>query len=279
MSSSALEILRLEIPSDGFRAAIFDFDGTLSLLRRNWQDVMIPQMVEVLAETPNAESQEELRVCVEDFVMRLNGRQTIYQMIQLAEEVEKRGGHPLDPLDYKNRYHDRLWAEVEQRVNRVQLGSIAPEEMTVPESHRLLGRLQESGLTLYLASGTDLKYVRNEVELLGLGDFFADRVFGALDDYRRFSKAMVIRQIIEETGVRGDQLLGFGDGFVEIEEVRRCGGLAIGVASDENARTGVNAWKRQRLLEAGADIVIGDYRCQDELLATLRLPGCAPPDA
>ena len=42
--------------------------------------------------------------------MRLNGRQTIYQMIQLADEVTQRGGTPLEPLAYKHRYHDRLMA-------------------------------------------------------------------------------------------------------------------------------------------------------------------------
>ena len=60
--------------------------------------------------------------------------------------------------------------------------------------------------------------------------------------------------------MRGEELLGFGDGFVEIEEVRRAGGVAVAVASDETNRRGVHAWKRERLIRAGADIVIGDYR-------------------
>jgi phosphoglycolate phosphatase len=71
--------------------------------------------------------------------------------------------------------------------------------------------------------------------------------------------------------VQGHQLLAFGDGFVEIEETRRAGGVAVGVASDEEARRGVNAWKRARLIRAGADIIIGGYRQQDELLALLGL--------
>jgi hypothetical protein len=66
-------------------------------------------------------------------------------------------------------------------------------------------------------------------------------------------------------------LLGFGDGFVEIEELRRAGAAAIGVASDEDRREGVNEWKRKRLIAAGADVIIGDYRCQDGLFAQLGL--------
>jgi phosphoglycolate phosphatase len=58
---------------------------------------------------------------------------------------------------------------------------------------------------------------------------------------------------------------------VEIEEVRRAGGVAIGVASDEETRQGINAWKRQRLIRAGADIIIGDYRCQEPLFEILGL--------
>jgi hypothetical protein len=80
---------------------------------------------------------------------------------------------------------------------------------------------------------------------------------------------MIIERIIREMGVQGEQLLGFGDGFVEIEEVRRAGGVAIGVASEEETRSGINAWKRERLVRAGADVIIGDYRCQDELLERL----------
>ena len=41
------------------RSALFDFDGTLSLIRQGWQCVMIPLMVEILRETtPTAEDDE-----------------------------------------------------------------------------------------------------------------------------------------------------------------------------------------------------------------------------
>jgi FMN phosphatase YigB (HAD superfamily) len=178
--ASAIEILRPPHPSGQFRAALFDFDDTLSLLRRNWQDVMIPMMVDVLVETGTSESRSQLAEHVEEFVMRLNGRQTIYQMIQLAEEVTRRGGRPLDPLEYKRRYHELLWREVGQRVERVSCGETPPDEMTVPGARCLLERLRELGLTLYLASGTDLSYVQDEVRVLGLQDYFRHHIYGAL---------------------------------------------------------------------------------------------------
>jgi hypothetical protein len=80
---------------------------------------------------------------------------------------------------------------------------------------------------------------------------------------------MVIERILREEGLHGEELLGFGDGFVEIEEVRKAGGVAVAVASDEVARRGVNAWKRERLVRAGADIVVPEYRQHEALLGWL----------
>ncbi len=268
-SCPSCEIINANFPRGPFRAAIFDFDGTLSLLRRNWQDVMIPMMVDELANTGTRETRDELYRCVEDFVMRLNGRQTIYQMIQLTEEIVQRGGMPREPLEYKHKYHDLLWAQVGQRVESVRSGRMQRDDASVPGSAEILRKLNDCGLTLYLASGTDLKYVRDELMVLGLDEFFGPRVYGALDDYTKFSKAMIIEQMIGETGVSGDQLLGFGDGFVEIEEIKKVGGLAIGVASNEDTREGINVWKRNRLVQAGADIIIGDYRQAEQLLRVI----------
>jgi phosphoglycolate phosphatase-like HAD superfamily hydrolase len=264
--ASSVEVVSERFPRGAFRAAIFDFDGTLSLLRRNWQDVMIPMMVDILRETGTGEAREALTQHVEEYVMRLNGKQTIYQMIQLADEVRARGGVPREPLEYKHQYHDLLWQQVGDRVEGVRSGRIPREDMIVPDAEALLRALRESGLELYLASGTDLKYVRDELQVLGLEKYFGLHVYGALDDYQKFSKAMVIARIIEDTSVQGHEIIGMGDGFVEIEEVKRVGGLAVGVASNEETRTGINEWKRNRLIRAGADLIIGDYRCREELL-------------
>jgi phosphoglycolate phosphatase len=266
-----IEIIHADFRRGRFRSALFDFDGTLSLIREGWPQVMIPMMVEVLRDTPTRESDTELADKVEEFVMRLNGRQTIYQMIQLAEEVKRRGGTPLEPLAYKHRYHDRLMQRIQGRLDGLQAGRAQPLEWVVPGSHALLESFRERGLTLYLASGTDLKYVQREAELLGVSPFFGSQIHGAVDDYWNFSKKMIIERIIQEHGLRGEELLGFGDGFVEIEEIKRVGGVAVGVASDEVKRTGINAWKRNRLVQAGADLIIPDYRCLPELLVALGL--------
>ena len=160
-----IEVLRPELPRGRFRSVLFDFDGTLSLIREGWPQIMIPMMTAVLRETGTTETDAALTAVVEEFVMRLNGRQTIYQMIQLADEVRKRGGAPLDPLAYKHRYHDLLMSRIQVRLDALQSGAATPEEWTVPGSHALLEALRRRGVSLYLASGTDLKYatIRNTV--------------------------------------------------------------------------------------------------------------------
>src|SRR5436305_13147570 len=60
MTSVDFEVLRPDLPRGGFRSVLFDFDGTLSLLREGWPQVMIPMMVEVLQETGREETPEEL---------------------------------------------------------------------------------------------------------------------------------------------------------------------------------------------------------------------------
>src|SRR6185295_10906476 len=122
-----IEILRPDFPRGRFRFVLFDFDGTLSLIREGWPQVMIPMMVEVLRQTGTREDDSVLTAHVEDFVMRLNGRQTIYQMIQLADEVKKRGGQPLEPLAYKHEYHARLMQRIQGRLDALASGRATPE--------------------------------------------------------------------------------------------------------------------------------------------------------
>ena len=248
--------------------ALFDFDGTLSLIRRGWREVMIPMMVEILRDLETGETEEELTALVAEFVDRLTGKQTIYQMMALAEAVRERGGEPLDPLDYKWQYLKRLEARIEGRVTALQEGRVEPEAMMVPGALEMLEAVRARGVACYLASGTDEPYVWAEAELLGVTPYFCS-IHGALDDYKSYSKKRVIDRIIEENDLSGAEFAGFGDGFVEIENVKAVGGIAVGVASNEDTLQGVNAWKRERLIRAGADIIIPDFREHEKLVAYL----------
>lgn len=251
------------------RVVLFDFDGTLSLIRSGWMKVMVPMMVEILADLKTGETEDELQAVVEQFVWRLTGKETIYQMIALADAVETRGGKPLAPLAYKKMYLDRLWEKIATRVESLRKGQADPEKYLVPGSRALLEQLKERGLQMYLASGTDEIYMKEEARLLGITQYFDGGVYGALDDYKSFSKAILIQRILASADFQGDQFLGFGDGYVEIEEVKNVGGVAVGVASEEPACTEVDQWKRLRLIGVGADYIVPNFLCREELVSRL----------
>ncbi len=266
--ASHIEILR-EPTRGRVRFAVFDFDGTLSLIRTGWQDVMIPMMVEILRATPQAEDDTTLGQVVRDYVDTLTGKQTIYQMIRLAEEVTKRGGQPMEPLAYKYQYLDRLWERVSWRVEGLESGAIEPDDLLVPGSRALLDNLRGRGVTCYLASGTDHPFVVNEAKALRIDHYFDGGIYGALDEYQKFSKAMIIAKILSDHDLHGPELVGFGDGYVEIENTVEVGGIAVGLATDEERREGLDDWKRNRLIGAGAHLIVPDFREQDRLLAYL----------
>lgn len=239
---------------------LFDFDGTLSLIREGWPEVMVPMMIEALQATGTDESAHQLESLARDFVGELTGKQTIYQMFRLVEEIERRGGRAEDPAVYKQRYHELLMQRIDGRREALRAGRADAEGMLVPGSLELLDELTRRGVRLYLASGTDEQYVIEEVRLLGLDKYFGEHVYGAQEDYKSFSKAMVIERILKENRVPGELLLGFGDGYVEIQNVKEAGGIAVGVASDETQRNGrPDQWKRDRLIGVGADLVVPDY--------------------
>jgi phosphoglycolate phosphatase len=264
-----MESIRPGASASRAKVALFDFDGTLSLIRSGWVDEMVPMMVGILAELNTGESETGLRTIVEDFVWRLTGKETIYQMMEFADQVTRRGGHALDPLKYKKMYLDRLWVRIHGRIAELKDGRATPEQYLVPGARDLLESLKARGLKMYLASGTDEIYMKEEARLLDVARYFDGGVYGAQDDYKSFSKKILIQRILSTTDVRGPEILGFGDGYVEIEEVKQVGGVTVGVATTEPECLVVDDWKRQRLIGVGADYIVPNYLCRDELVAAL----------
>lgn len=266
---NSIEVVRPGADAKAARVALFDFDGTLSLIRSGWVEVMVPMMVEALVELKSGESEEQLTAVVTEFVGRLTGKQTIYQMMALCDEIEKRGGRPKEALAYKHQYLDLLMQRIHHRLEDLRTGKASPEQYLIPGSRQLLESLKERGLKLFLASGTDHKYVEDEASLLDVTRYFDGGVYGALDDYKAFSKAILIQRLIKDAGVAGHEFLGFGDGYVEIENVKQVGGIAVGVASDEPECRVVDQWKRKRLIGVGADYIVANFESHAALSAML----------
>ena len=257
-------------PRRNLSHVLFDFDGTLSLIRQGGPEVMVPMFIEMLPRRA-ADTDESVRQLLYDDIMRFNGKQTIYQMMQLAERIKERGGQPKEPLWYKHEYLRRLDERIHSRLEGIRAGTVARDEFLVHGARALMDLLLARGLPLYLASGTDEQFVKQEAELLDLTRYFGPHIYGAKDDYKSFSKKLVIERILRENAISGEQLLAFGDGYVEIQNTKDVGGLAVAVASDEgnNGSGNMDEWKRQRLTGVGADVVIPDYRDAAALLARI----------
>lgn len=264
----SLEIIRDVAAGRKFKAALFDFDGTLSLIREGWQEIMIPYFCEEFINSLPArtETDEEITALVTDFVDELTGKQTIFQCMQLKHEIESRGGTGKDAMEYKNEYLRRLFLRIEDKRKALADGTSSPDEFLVKGSYEILNALKENGIDVYCASGTDQPQVIEEATLLGLDKFFDNNIFGALDEQvQQCSKELVINRLLKENNIKGEELLSFGDGFVEIELVHNVGGYTVAVATDEKNRCGVNPEKRERLIRAGADAVIPDFQNTNEL--------------
>lgn len=251
------------------KSVLFDFDGTISTLRCGWEEVMEPLMIEILMPLWQGEY-DALRQTVKAYINESTGIQTIFQMKWLAEQVTKLGGAALDPWDYKDEYNRRLMERVELKKQRLLAGEEKPEDYLMQGSVAFLKALKDRGVQIYVASGTDHPDVVQEAKALGVYDFF-DELAGAPLREESCSKEAVLRRLIEDHHLQGNQVAVVGDGKVEIALGKQAGALALGLASDEYARCGVNPVKRERLIRAGADVICGDFNELNEILRILGL--------
>lgn len=243
------------------RHALFDWDGTISLLRAGWGEVMQAQW---LAELPHRAGEDEASRArfTHDEIWGLNGKPTIHQMARLAELVAERGGPARAAIEYNADYQARLAAMVDGRIERIRAGTATPDDFMVAGVREFLTTLAGRGVVLHLASGTELRFISPEAERLGLAHFFGARFHGPSGpDDRIFSKRGVMDQILRETQLPGSALVAFGDGHVEIEQARAVGGYAVAVCSDEESWRSrrLDPAKKSRLTAAGAHFCVPDF--------------------
>ncbi|MCX8064445.1 MAG: HAD family hydrolase [Candidatus Hydrogenedentes bacterium] len=270
LPSTEIEVVNPDIELGRIKHVLFDFDGTISLLREGWQKIMGPMCVEMICgeHEPTPEIVKE----VEDMIEETTGIQTIFQMQRLVEMVKKHGLVPkdkvLDEWGYKAIYNERLLRPVRERIKRLQSGELTVEQLTVRKVFNFLEELKKRGVIMYVFSGTDREDVQNEAKVLGVDKYFAE-IWGALPSIEEYSKEKVIKEIIATHNLHGPEVMAVGDGPVELRNVKEQGGIALGVASDEKRGYGWDLHKRKRLLRAGADILIPDYHEWDKLIKFL----------
>ena len=256
-----------EIERGKIQHILFDFDGTISLLREGWQEIMAPVCVEMICgdTTPTQAIRDEVDVMIDE----TTGIQTIFQMQRLEEMVRAHGLVPEDkiltPPEYKKIYNDRLMEPVRARIASLDSGEKTIEEYVVPGALRFLELLAQLPVAMYVFSGTDRDDVRNEAARLGVDGYFKE-IWGALPSVEEYSKEKIIREIIAEHQLEGPQVLAIGDGPVELRNVKDAGGIALGVASNEKGGGGWDQSKYERLLRAGADLLAPDFHEAEKIV-------------
>ncbi len=236
---------------------IFDFDGTLSWLRHGWPTIMRSWFLENGPAEWRQDAAVQRELLTE--ILSLNGKPSVFQARGFSERVQQATGRAPDPAALLEGYARRLREAIDGRRRSIADGA-GREPFVIDGARALLAELRERGVRLVILSGTVENEVRDEARLLGLSEFFGEHIHGSTPD-GAFSKKDVIDRIVREERIEGRHLLSFGDGPLEIEFTKAAGGLAIGVASDEdeNGSHRSDAAKRDQLARAGADAIIPDY--------------------
>jgi rfaE bifunctional protein kinase chain/domain len=260
--------------------AIFDHDGTISTLREGWELIMAPVMIKAILGQKYHDADESLyqkvKARVAEYIDKTTGIQTLVQMKGLVGIIREFGCVPeeemLDEFGYKKIYNDELLKMVTERAKKFDNGELSLEDFTMKNAIPFLKKLYDSGVKLYLASGTDVEDVAGEARVLGYDHLFEGRIYGAVGDVNKEAKKIVLDRILDSIGSSASRkVVTFGDGPVEIRETNKRGGMTIGVASNEIRRYGLNESKRTRLIKAGADVIIPDFSQLDQLLDLLNI--------
>lgn len=275
-----IEIINRINKSPDIRYGIFDNDGTISTIREGWEKIMAPMMVRVILGEMFRDADESILAKVtsrvEEFIDKTTGIQTLMQMKFLPELIKEFGYVPEDKIlnehGYKEIYNTELMKLVRDREMKLHNGELQIEDLTIQNAIPFIRELNELGIKLYLTSGTDVEDARHEASVLGYDHLFEGGIYGAVGDVTKEAKKIVINSILDEAGLsKAGMIVTFGDGPVEIRETHKRGGISVGIASDEQKRSGLNQTKRTRLIKAGADIIIPDFSESEALLKILNI--------
>jgi len=256
------------LPHPRLSLAVFDFDGTLSWLRHGWPELMCQVFLPYYPRRAD-ESVEEVQHLLTAEILSGNGLPSIFQMRKFVERVQSRAAKAPAPEELLHEYQSRLDRIIAERSELIARKTAQVDDFVVFGARGMLDLLERRGFKLFVLSGTLEERVKEEAHLLDLTRYFGDRIFGS--GSTSFSKRTILDKILAEENLRGENLLCFGDGPVEILHAQELGGMAVAVASDENQNGSgrMDSVKRAQLMDAGAHVVIPDYRDAPQLLDVL----------
>lgn len=261
-----IEIIR-PLPTQRPRLAVFDYDGTISLIRCGWQQSMSNAFVDALQGLDNPESPSELRAMIDAYVYGTAGQPTNTQMAWIADLVVQRGGPRLPASEYRARYDSVMAVKIADRIAGAQSGTIAAEELMVPYVRQMLDLVQQAGIPIALLSGTDREFLYQETQALGISHYFGDLVYGPGSHDPNYSKTSAIHEMMQRFDLGDGEIISFGDGPIEADATHAVNGVVIGIALDEEHGAQLDQRKRQLLLEHHASVITIDFREYQQLFA------------
>ena len=252
---------------------LFDFDGTISLFRTGWQEVMEKVMWhfirEVLPQDDNQSLSSQWLKQINDYIQQSTGIQTIYQMQWLQREIMSLNAQKARSIwEYKEAYRAALKTLIQGRLDDVATRKADPTQYLVTGAKDLLMRLRDLGFMLFLASGTDDADVVKEAQLLGISTFFTS-ICGTPDRSMENPKLEMMKKILAMFSDHETIGAVIGDGPVEMQLGREYRLITIGVASDDGEGNYNNSKKRERLRSCGAQLVVDDLSDIESITAVL----------
>lgn len=251
-----IQVVGAARPRGQIKVAVFDFDGTVSRIVDDWQEILVEMFQEFLQ--PYQHVEPILVEHLQDIVDLNTGKRTIAQAHSLVAEVKKRGGVPEPPEVYLAEYYRRLEGLTGPRMEALEAGA-DPDRFLLPGVRACLEMFRRRGVLLGLVSGSEVNTVRHCAGLLRVTEFFNAGIYGTEGVGESFNKAAIFEEILAKNGLAGENLVGFGDGHVETHDVHTLGGLAVGIAFNEKTNGGLNHQRAKRLTDAGADWIIDDF--------------------
>ncbi|MFO7882808.1 MAG: PfkB family carbohydrate kinase [Kosmotogaceae bacterium] len=252
---------------DKTRYIMFDFDGTISLLREGWQDIMKELMIKFITggKHVGSETTSKLNNEISTFIDNTTGIQTILQMKGLQKIIKENGLIPPEEIKTAKEYK-KIYTEHLKKIVKARMMKGDKTKYLLLASLELIKLLNRKGIKIFLASGTDIDDVIEESKYLGVHDYINEGIYGALDSYQKYSKKKVIEKLLKEKDLKSGEFVVIGDGPVEISVGKKAGAFTIGVASDEKKGFGWNMKKFEKLKRVGADLLIPDFSCKSSLI-------------
>jgi phosphoglycolate phosphatase-like HAD superfamily hydrolase len=267
------EIINHHNSSENNTCAIFDQDGTLSTFTDGWEEILEAIMLKAIFGNNYAEKPANDSIIIQNNVRQLiemsKGTRTIIQMQTLVEMIKEYNyvSHEdiLDPEDYDNTFNCELKNLISERTSLIESDIKVRDEYIIQGTIEFLEILKEKGILLFLVSSTKKDMALQIAISMGYADYFSENIFAPDNNDSGFSKENVIREIINKNCIKSSQVVGFGDGIEDVSAVKSIGGTAVGIVSKNESRLETSKEKQTGLIEAGADVIITDYKCHHNL--------------